>query len=395
MPDKEFMKIKSDNLGVAHIQVPSLLTDAYYTLGGLSGTILTDTSLPGLSGFVGNTGATGATGATGPIGPTGNQGNDGNLGNTGLTGPTGVSLSLYTAVTEDKTSSGFTGASGATAPPGGFNTDLTLYNRIVAGNRPMLATYYQDYFPTSTPPSTYYIYQLGRNYLQTSIGDKPITLWQKYKGNDYGFGPIDPPQDIGNLQPGNYCEYLSNNISGSLAGCIFTNTSIQWQNTYTIQNFNLNPGYGLRKRCFAGYTSSPYFPTDVEPSTMTNCVGIGFGASDTTWHLYCSGTTPQPPIPLAFANDPHDSIYSPYMQVKLNMTIVEGPSLVGCLGYEISDVNSNPGIISGLLTVAQQPDFTHPEMPFGSTLYSQIWVSSATLTPVEILIGKQYTEQGA
>ena len=90
MANKDFILAKSDSAGKAHIQVPSLSSDRYYTLPGVSGTFITDTTLPGLSGFTGNTGATGMTGS---FGPTGNQGSDGLVGpkgNTGMTGMTGM-----------------------------------------------------------------------------------------------------------------------------------------------------------------------------------------------------------------------------------------------------------------------------------------------------------------
>lgn len=44
-------------------------------------------------------------------------------------------------------------------------------------------------------------------------------------------------------------------------------------------------------------------PSNVEPSTLTNCIGIGHGAIDTTMRLYYGGSAAQPPIDLG-ANFP-------------------------------------------------------------------------------------------
>jgi len=77
MANKDFLKVKSDDLGVAHIQVPSLSADQTYILPISGGTLLTDASLIGPTG---STGPTGMTGATGPQGNNGNQGNDGPMG---------------------------------------------------------------------------------------------------------------------------------------------------------------------------------------------------------------------------------------------------------------------------------------------------------------------------
>lgn len=39
------------------------------------------------------------------------------------------------------------------------------------------------------------------------------------------------------------------------------------------------------KRCFIGMSNSIVAPTDVNPSTLTNIIGVGYDAADTTWQL--------------------------------------------------------------------------------------------------------------
>jgi len=51
-------------------------------------------------------------------------------------------------------------------------------------------------------------------------------------------------------------------------------------------------------RQFVGMTASTAAPTNVEPSTLTNAIGIGHGAADTNLMLYCAGSAAQTPINL-------------------------------------------------------------------------------------------------
>ena len=103
MTTKEFLKAKSDTLGVVHHQVPSLLADTYNVLPTTSGTLLVENSLPGLR-YIGKTGMTGVTGLTGMTGAPGNEGIS-FTGATGATGSSGIN--------------GFTGVRGITGLIGG------------------------------------------------------------------------------------------------------------------------------------------------------------------------------------------------------------------------------------------------------------------------------------
>ena len=126
MTNIDFLRAKSDNIGTAHIQVPSLLVDTNYVLGYEGGTIITDLTLPSYSGFTGNSGMTGAIGITGA---TGGQGIDGNIttgysGSTGLTGATGVTGFSNTGMTGQTGNIGSQGIIGIFYGPTGM-TGLT------------------------------------------------------------------------------------------------------------------------------------------------------------------------------------------------------------------------------------------------------------------------------
>lgn len=98
-------------------------------------------------------------------------------------------------------------------------------------------------------------------------------------------------------------------------------------------------------RMFAGATTSAGNPTNVEPSTLTNCIGVGHGAADTNMKLFYGGSSAQTPIDLGsnfpantLSTDAYELIlYSPsyesatvYWQVtRLNTGHVSGGSIVG------------------------------------------------------------------
>ena len=60
-------------------------------------------------------------------------------------------------------------------------------------------------------------------------------------------------------------------------------------------------------RQFVGMSNNIGAPTNVEPSTLTNSVGVGHGASDTNLQIYFAGTVTQTPIDLG-ANFPVNTL---------------------------------------------------------------------------------------
>lgn len=70
-------------------------------------------------------------------------------------------------------------------------------------------------------------------------------------------------------------------------------------------------------RMFMGMTNATAAPSDVEPSTLINCIGVGHGAADTNLRMYISGSTAQTPIDLGSGfpnalNIPYElALYSP------------------------------------------------------------------------------------
>ena len=99
-------------------------------------------------------------------------------------------------------------------------------------------------------------------------------------------------------------------------------------------------------RMFVGVSSSTSAPTNVEPSTLTQCVGVGHRAADTTMHIFYGGSSAQTPIDLG-ANFPADTrntdvyelaLFSPpdgecyYQVTRLNTGHVATGMLTGTAG---------------------------------------------------------------
>jgi hypothetical protein len=62
-------------------------------------------------------------------------------------------------------------------------------------------------------------------------------------------------------------------------------------------------------RMFLGVTVSTAALTNVAPGTLTNCIGVGHDAGDTTLRIYSGGSAAQAPIITGVAITRNDSIY--------------------------------------------------------------------------------------
>jgi hypothetical protein len=84
-------------------------------------------------------------------------------------------------------------------------------------------------------------------------------------------------------------------------------------------------------------------PTNVEPSTLTQCIGVGHGAADTNLFLYYGGTAAQTPIDLG-ANFPnaHGSVN------VYELALFSAPNS-GDVNYEVRRLNTGH-VASGTIT---------------------------------------------
>lgn len=134
-------------------------------------------------------------------------------------------------------------------------------------------------------------------------------------------------------------------------------------------------------RTFVGVSNSNAAPTDVEPSTLTSCVGVGHGAADTNLRIYYGGSTAQTPIDLGagFTN----SLNIPY-----RLALSSPPNIANVINYEVTRLDTN-ATVSGTLTGGSAI------IPQSNMLLTpiQIWRSTnSSVTAVALDIGALYVE---
>ena len=85
-------------------------------------------------------------------------------------------------------------------------------------------------------------------------------------------------------------------------------------------------------------------PTNVEPSTLTQCIGVGHGSADTNMRLYYGGSAAQPSIDLG-TGFPIDLSTTPYELA------VSSPPNETRLDWEVTNLNTG-GVLTGSITGA-------------------------------------------
>jgi hypothetical protein len=103
-------------------------------------------------------------------------------------------------------------------------------------------------------------------------------------------------------------------------------------------------------RMFMGFRSANPTPTNVEPSTLTNCIGVGHGAADTNLKIFYGGSAAQTPIDLG-ASFPLNLSTTPY---ELVLTSPPGTTQVDWQVTNIATGATQAGTITGAATVIPQ-----------------------------------------
>ena len=103
--------------------------------------------------------------------------------------------------------------------------------------------------------------------------------------------------------------YFSSTTAGNYAGVYQAAAQFTLGNG-TVGGFFMSCRFGVSDamlqtaaRTFIGMSSSVAAPTNVDPATLTNAIGLGHTASDTNWYIYYGGSTAQARISLG-ANFP-------------------------------------------------------------------------------------------
>lgn len=137
-------------------------------------------------------------------------------------------------------------------------------------------------------------------------------------------------------------------------------------------------------RTFVGISSNVAASTNVEPSTLTQSIGIGHGAADTNMKLYYGGSVAQTPIDLGAdfpCNTTNVDVYE--------LALFSPASVNGLIYYEVTRLNTGHVAIG---TLTGSPGVV---LPANSTLltYTQAWRNNnATAAAAAIDIMSDYIE---
>lgn len=135
-------------------------------------------------------------------------------------------------------------------------------------------------------------------------------------------------------------------------------------------------------RQFTGLTSTTAAPTNVEPSTLLNSIGVGHGAADTNLKIFYGGSAAQTPIDLG-ANFPANTLSVDMYELIL----FSAPNSNNTVGYRITRLNTG-NIAEGTLTAATPGT----QLPASTTfLGHRAWrTNNATALAVGIDVASMY-----
>jgi len=120
-------------------------------------------------------------------------------------------------------------------------------------------------------------------------------------------------------------------------------TSTAYGGFYMTSRFGYY-SHAANKRSFVGMTSSVANPTNVEPSTLTNCIGVGQGAANTNLFIYYGGSAAQTPIDLGTSFPANTSDTDWY-----ELALFAPPTSNNTVYYQVTRLNTGD-IATGTLT---------------------------------------------
>jgi hypothetical protein len=136
-------------------------------------------------------------------------------------------------------------------------------------------------------------------------------------------------------------------------------------------------------RTFIGISSNVSTPTNVEPSTLTNVIGVGQGASDTNLKIYYGGSAAQTPIDLG-ASFPTGTSNTDWYE----LTLFAPPTSNNTVYYQVIRLNTGDkasGTLTGTAGTALPANTTYLALRYWRT-------NNATASAVTLAIGGMYIE---
>lgn len=172
--------------------------------------------------------------------------------------------------------------------------------------------------------------------------------------------------------------YVSSTTAGSLCGHYSTAAQVTTGDGSNSGGFFYSCRFGISDaapqtaaRMFVGLSSSVAAPTNVDPATLTNCIGIGHKASDGNLAIYYGGSAAQPRIDLG-ANFSTTNIGQIY-----DFTLWSPPNEYGVVYYSVERMSPGTSIVASG-TLAPVPP-TGAETPtFATLLAHRAWRTNNT-----------------
>ena len=151
---------------------------------------------------------------------------------------------------------------------------------------------------------------------------------------------------------------------------------------YYVQKFGISDAVAS-PRTFIGLSSVGTTPTNVEPSTLTNVIGVGQGASDTNLKIYYGGSAAQTPIDLGASFPTNTNSVDWY-----ELTLFAPPTSNNAVYYQVIRLNTGDKT-SGTLTGT-----AGTVLPSNTTfLMPRSWrTNNATAASVTLALGPMYLE---
>lgn len=184
--------------------------------------------------------------------------------------------------------------------------------------------------------------------------------------------------------------YVSAATAGALCGARAPSTQVTTGGAgggsgfFKIMRFGISDAVVVSgARMFVGVTASVSAPTNVEPSTLTNCIGVGCRTADTTLQLFHGGTAAQLPIDLG-ANFPVDTTTTDVYELALF-----APPDTSDVHWEVTRLNTGDAVSGTILSAGGVAS------PAGTTLLSYLmaWrTNNTTAAAVGLDIMSDYIE---
>lgn len=184
--------------------------------------------------------------------------------------------------------------------------------------------------------------------------------------------------------------YVSATTTGSLASIRVAAAQITTGNGsglggfFKITRFAISDAATVANaRMFIGVSSTTSAPTNVEPSTLLNCIGVGHGAANSNLFIYYGGSAAQTPIDLG-VNFPANTLSADVYELSL----FAPPNVAGTVYYEVTRLNTGH-IATGTLTGSGVA------LPSSNTLITYMWAyrtNNTTALAVGIDLISDYIE---